>query len=62
MELLHKPYYCYLEKGVPTILEDKPEDFANLPYPYQTHCPNLEIAKLAYQTNLRIMQWRSIES
>lgn len=62
MESLHKPYYCYLDKGVPTILEDKPDDFSNLPYPYQTHCPNLEIAKMAYQTNLKIMQWRSVES
>ena len=62
METRHKPFYCYLNKGVPIILDKKPEGFINLPYNYQTHCPNIEIAKLAYQTNLKIMKWRTQEN
>ncbi len=59
METRHKPFYCYLNKGTPIVLENKPEDFINLPYRYQTHCPNIEVAKMAYQTSLKIMQWRT---
>ena len=59
MKTNYRPFYCYLNNGVPTILEDKPDNFSSLPYFYQTHCPNIEVAKLAYQTNLKIMQWRA---
>ena len=50
-----------MNKGMPIILESKPEDFGNLPYNYQTQCPNLQVAKMAYQTSLKIMQWRTEE-
>ncbi len=62
METRHRPYYCYISKGVPTVVEDRPDNFKDLPYFYQAQCPNIEIAKLAYQTNLKIMQWRDIEN
>ncbi|MCG8334471.1 MAG: hypothetical protein MJE63_08130 [Proteobacteria bacterium] len=62
METRHRPFYCYLNKGEPTIVETKPENFMDLPYHYKTHCPNIEVAKMAYQTNLKIMQWRTAEN
>ena len=62
MERRHKPFYCYLNKGTPIIVETRPENFGDLPCSYKAHCPNLEVAKLAYQTNLKIMQWRTAEN
>lgn len=58
MEPLFRPYYCYLNKGTPIITEYKPENFSALPFHYLTHCPNIEVAKMAYNTNLKIMRWR----
>ncbi|MBU2512381.1 hypothetical protein KJ966_13685 [bacterium] len=62
METRYRPYYCYLNRGVPIVVENKPENFTSLPYSYQTQCPNIEVAKMTYQTNLKIMQWRSVEN
>lgn len=59
METRYRPYYCYLENGIPKIKEERPDNFADLPFNYQTNCPNAEVAKKTYQTNLRIMQWRN---
>lgn len=52
-------YYCYLNQGAPVILDEEPENFSQLPYNFTTLCPNFEIARMAYKTNLRIMKWRS---
>jgi len=62
METRYRPFYCYLNKGTPIIVETRPENFGDLPYHYKTHCPNLEVAKMTYETNLKIMQWRSSEN
>lgn len=51
-------YFCYLKQGDPVIVEKEPENFNQLPYCYTTHCPNPEIAGMAYRTNLKIMEWR----
>jgi len=51
-------YFCYLNQGDPVIVEKEPENFKHLPYSYTTHCPNPEIAGMAYRTNLKIMEWR----
>jgi hypothetical protein len=62
MEPRHRSFYCYLNKGIPIIVETRPDNFGELPYHYKTHCPNIEVAKMAYQTNLKIMQWRTAEN
>jgi hypothetical protein len=51
-----------MEKGEPTVVETRPDNFTELPCPYKTHCPTIEVAKMAYQTNLKIMQWRDAEN
>lgn len=61
MEFRQNAYYCFLKQGCPVILEDEPENFTDLPYSYMAHCPTAEIAKMTYQTNLRIMEWRTRE-
>ncbi len=60
METRHRPYYCYLSKGIPTIVEDEPDNFLELPGCYLTHCPNIQVAEMTYQANLKIMQWRTM--
>jgi hypothetical protein len=54
----YQSYYCYLNKGIPTVKEDKPKDFTDLPYHYTTYCPSGEVAKIIYQANLKIMKLR----
>lgn len=59
MDPKFQAYFCYLNQGNPVVLETKPENFSQLPYNFTTLCPNTEIARMAYRTNLRIMKWRS---
>ncbi len=61
MDVNYQPYYCYLREGNLVVLKDKPDNFSELPFHYLTHCPTIEIAKRTYQTNLKIMNWRSVE-
>jgi len=59
MDSKFQAYFCYLNQGTPVILDQEPENFSQLPYNFTTLCPNFEIARMAYRTNLRIMRWRS---
>jgi len=61
MDAKLKSFYCYLNNGNPVILKKEPENFSNLPYYYATFCPNLEIASMTYQTNLKIREWRAVD-
>ncbi len=61
MDVNYQPYYCYLKEGNLVVLKDKPDNFSELPFHCLTHCPNVEIATKTYQTNLKIMNWRSVE-
>lgn len=56
--MLHKPHYCYLRGEEIIVLTKKPPNFAELPYHYKTHCPNKDIAKLAYRAHLKITKLR----
>jgi hypothetical protein len=58
--MVHKlqSYYCYLNQGSPVVDEQEPENFSQLPFHYTTHCPNSEIAWMAYRTNLKIREWQ----
>ncbi|MFH2129444.1 MAG: hypothetical protein ABIK68_03640 [bacterium] len=58
MEHKLQSYFCYLNQGDPVVVEKEPENFSQLPYNYTMHCPNSEIAQMAYRTNLKIMEWR----
>lgn len=51
-------YYCYLDQGAPVVVEERPANFNQLPCNYTTHCPNSDIARMAYQTNLKIREWQ----
>lgn len=54
-----KQFYCHLKNGKPEISEQKPENFDKLHYPYVASVPTPKVAKMAYQTKLKINWWRS---
>ncbi|MCP4753494.1 MAG: hypothetical protein GY866_21600 [Proteobacteria bacterium] len=58
METRFQPYYCYINDGNPVVLDKEPDGFWQLPGRYSVFCPNQTIAEMAYQANLRIMEWR----
>ncbi|MCP4751170.1 MAG: hypothetical protein GY866_09770 [Proteobacteria bacterium] len=61
MNTKFQSYYCYLNNGSPIVSEKEPDNFTKLPFNYTTHCPNPIIAKMAYETNLKIMKWQLAE-
>lgn len=62
MEIQHKPFWCYLDNTDVIISNKRPDNFQELSYPYHTRCPNVFAAKRAYETHLKIAQWRNNET
>ena len=55
----YQSYYCYLSEGHRVIVDQEPENFTTMPYHATVNCPNLDIAKLTYEVELRIKNWRN---
>lgn len=58
MNPTYQSFYCYLEHGEPVILENRPDNFEQLPCNYIARCPNYHIAEKAFKCNLKIEKWR----
>jgi len=51
-----KGYYCYVENRKSIIKENKPENFESLPFYKFLIAPNLTVARLIYETDLKLMK------
>jgi len=60
MKTNYQSYYCYIDEGKLVIEENRPHNFDELPNRYVANCPNPEIAKMTYKSNLKIEEWRSL--
>ena len=49
-------YYCYVSQGEPVIKEEKPENFESLPFWKFEMAPNITVAGMIYESDLRTMR------
>lgn len=57
--MTYQTFYCYLVEGAPQVLENKPDNFEELPFNAEVNSPNLEIAELTFKTKMRIKEWQT---